>query len=122
MTSFSIIHILLCRDELFLRQFGLNENNVMEYFSNSPFYDNSSNNQTLREQNLPLTNLKEMKGIQFSIIDQNAELYVIAKLRRESETSTTNIAFFYILHGDVFMSPDIQSVVKTRLVCVSAFF
>ncbi len=109
--------------------FGLRTDNVLEYFSQSPFFDRTSNNQVLKMQHqfsdanytvnpyeMILKDLKKMKGIEFVIaMVREPDFWVIRKQYRYSETETQTIADFYIIGSSVYMAPSIKAILSSRL-------
>ncbi|RGB34172.1 MED6 mediator sub complex component-domain-containing protein [Rhizophagus diaphanus] len=101
---------------------GLNSNNVLDYFAESPFWDNQCNNAILKMQtqynDLKDLNvdLRKMKGIEFQIVHEKAPvLWVIRKQNRLSEWSVSPIATFYILNNNIYQAPDLYSIIGTRI-------
>ena len=101
---------------------GLTPENVMDYFSESPFWDNTSNNATLRMQTQFNTlqeanlNLKAMTGIEFELVSHRPpSLFVIVKQRRRSPTETVPLAVYYILDSVVHQAPDLYSIIANRM-------
>ncbi|KAJ2501398.1 Mediator of RNA polymerase II transcription subunit 6 [Coemansia sp. RSA 1972] len=111
------------RSDQWLAQFnGLRPDNVLEYFSQSPFWDSSSNNAVLKMQTQfndlrqASYDLKSMVGIEFSVTHQEPpSLFVITKFRRASPTKVTPIAVYYILDGNAYEAPSVHSIVSTRV-------
>lgn len=69
----------------------MNTNKVLEYFTQSPFFDRRSNNAALKMQsqfhNFGDVNeaLKKMRGTEFVLVSDKApDLWIIAKRHRES--------------------------------------
>ncbi|KAJ2824721.1 Mediator of RNA polymerase II transcription subunit 6 [Coemansia erecta] len=111
------------RSDQWIGQFnGLRPDNILEYFSQSPFWDSSSNNAVLKMQtqfNALQTHsydLKNMVGIEFSVTHQEPPtLFVITKFRRSSPTKVTPIAVYYILDGNAYEAPSLHSIVSSRM-------
>lgn len=113
--------------------FGLRTDNVLEYFSQSPFFDRTSNNQVLKMQqqfstenylarpyNLTLEDLKKMKGVEFIIaMVREPDFWVIRKEYRYSSTETKTLDDYYIIGSSVYMSPTIKSILSSRLLSTS---
>ncbi|ORX90201.1 MED6-domain-containing protein [Basidiobolus meristosporus CBS 931.73] len=101
---------------------GLNPQNVLEYFSLSPYWDPESNNAILKMQTQfnelePLDmKLREMTGIEFVLAHERwPVLFVIRKQRRRSPDEAIPIATYYIINGNIYQSPDLYSVMANRM-------
>ncbi|VEU23958.1 DEKNAAC105097 [Brettanomyces naardenensis] len=113
--------------------FGLRTDNVLEYFSQSPFFDRTSNNQVLKMQNQfsdanyisrpyqsLVDDLKKMRGIEFIIaMVREPDFWVIRKEHRHSETEVRTLADFYIIGSSVYMAPSIHAILSSRLLSTS---
>lgn len=119
----------LCfRDVSWLQENPLNTSTAMNYFSLSPFYDNTCNNEQLRMQsrfNLekkPENLLLKMVGEEYCLWDEccsaDGRLFVIRKQRRSSPTSVKLLGAFYILDGSIYESPNLYTILGNRMVCV----
>ena len=65
----------------------LNRSNVLEYFSESMFYDHQCNNAIIRMQGLNPDQMLGMQGVEYVLlIAQEPILYVIRKQHRTSPT------------------------------------
>ncbi|ESO86208.1 hypothetical protein LOTGIDRAFT_129607, partial [Lottia gigantea] len=96
----------------------LNQNNVMDYFSerSNPFYDRMCNNEMIKMQRLNPDQLQNMVGVEYVLLHvQEPILYVIRKLHRHSPTQVTPLAHYYIIAGRVYQAPDLCSVLNSRL-------
>ncbi|KAH9822360.1 MED6 mediator sub complex component-domain-containing protein [Melampsora americana] len=110
----------------------LNETNVMEYFSLSPFYDRRSINQVLKMQSMfsgqarldPKSEkeaLKKLVGIEYSLViskpedDREGGLFVIEKRQRKNSEEAYPISSYYILKTCIYQSPSFHSVLSCRL-------
>ncbi|KAG0078557.1 Mediator of RNA polymerase II transcription subunit 6 [Podila epicladia] len=101
---------------------GLNPENVLDYFALSPFWDPECNNAVLRMQT-QFNNLGEMKqrlsemtGVEFALVlDRYPHLFVIQKQRRQSPQQVKPMAIYYVLHGNIFQCPDLQTVLSNRV-------
>ena len=96
----------------------------MDYFYQSPFYDRTSLNESVRIQHVSdekaEETFKNKQGVSFTRQYEDGTIYLIAKQIREKPNSSEVkfLAFFYILNtGDILMSPTLYSVVESRLVC-----
>ncbi|KAL9934979.1 hypothetical protein V8E36_006055 [Tilletia maclaganii] len=120
------------RDPEFIAYFGaLTRQNILDYFSRSPFYDLQSTNQVLRMQNIAVTggfmsslggdqkeeeDLKRFTGIEFVVIHAQPDaLFVIHKRRRTSPTETTPLAAYYVLSGTIYQAPDMHTVLGSKM-------
>ncbi|KAK9476993.1 MED6 mediator subfamily complex component-domain-containing protein [Lipomyces japonicus] len=110
-----------------IQMFGLRTDNVLEYFSQSPFYDRSSNNQVLKmqsqfngslslPQDLSLA-LSTMRGVEFIIAMANpaSALWLIRKQDRISSTETTPLATYFVINENIYMAPNVYSIVSSRM-------
>lgn len=112
-----------------IQQFGLHTGNVLDYFSESPFYDRTSNNQVLRMQfqfQAPPANihpqryiqdkLTEMTGIEFVIAYmREPDFWVIRKQNRTGPESTITEQDFYIIGANVYQAPKVYDLLSSRL-------
>lgn len=108
------------RDVAFLQSFPLNEFNVLEYFSLSPFYEATCNNQVLKMQtvyNQRSGKLEDLVGIEYSLVEKNQEntLFVIMKGQRYSLTTVVPICHYYVLAGVIYAGPLLNNVFECRL-------
>ena len=110
---------------------GLNTNNVLEYFSLSPFYDRTSNNQVLMMQfqyqqiQIPpgvsfhqyfQSRLSEMTGIEFVIAyTKEPDFWIIRKQKRQDPQNTVTLQDYYIIGANVYQAPRIYDVLSSRL-------
>mmetsp|Transcript_7200 Transcript_7200/g.8265 ORF Transcript_7200/g.8265 Transcript_7200/m.8265 type:complete len:199 (-) Transcript_7200:50-646(-) len=97
---------------------GLGKENALDYFACSQFYDLKCNNEKLRMQNRPLSDLAKMVGIEY-VLERNEEhepfLFVVVKQRRSSETQALKIAKYYILDKVIYQSPNLHTLFQSRL-------
>lgn len=94
----------------------LNPSNVLEYFSESIFYDRQCNNEIIRMQRLNPDQLLTMVGIEYVLlIAQEPILYVIRKQHRTSPTQVIPKAHYYVIAGKVYQAPDVGNVINSRL-------
>ncbi|GME93248.1 unnamed protein product [Ambrosiozyma monospora] len=121
------------RSPEWVNAFGLRTDNVLEYFSQSPFFDRTSNNQVLKMQNqfidlnymnrpykMLLQDLKKMKGLEFIIaMVREPDFWIIRKQIRYSEVKTESVADYYIIGSSVYMAPLIHSILSSRLLSTS---
>ena len=85
-------------DILWLRTFGLTKENVLDYFALSPFYDPTSNNQSIRTQGVDKSHLLNMEGIEFALEETSYEptLFIVKKLFRTSPRSSKVLEIYYV--------------------------
>ena len=106
-------------DVQWLNIFGLHKENVLEYFSTSPFYDCSSDNHIIFTQRISPDKLLELTGIQF-IVDDKAmhppELFVIKKIRRKSPKSFDILQIYYCLDGTIYLAPTFFDLMRSRTI------
>mmetsp|Transcript_35205 Transcript_35205/g.55164 ORF Transcript_35205/g.55164 Transcript_35205/m.55164 type:complete len:117 (+) Transcript_35205:81-431(+) len=100
-------------DQFYLQQFGLGEHNVLDYFSLSPFYDKTCNNEFCKMQAFTQaqleSKLKDMTGVEY-VLDKDVKdqrLFVIKKQNRQSRTHEELQAIYYILEGVVYQAPSV---------------
>ncbi|KAG4304881.1 hypothetical protein PORY_001556 [Pneumocystis oryctolagi] len=101
---------------------GLRTENVLEYFSQSPFYDRHSNNQLLKMQTQFNTlgdlqgHLKKMRGIEFIIsADYDPDAWIIYKQHRTSEHDASVLAAYFVANESIYMAPSIHAIVASRM-------
>ncbi|EPZ31862.1 MED6-domain-containing protein [Rozella allomycis CSF55] len=102
--------------------FGLDRNNVLDYFSCSPFYDRTCNNQVLKMQTqyndleTELQHLKQMRGIEFVLIHhQEPALFIIQKQNRSSPTSTKPLDIYMVYEGTIYQCPNAHLLLSNRI-------
>lgn len=112
-----------------IQQFGLHTGNVLDYFTESPFFDRTSNNQVLRMQFQfqvipPNVNpvkhfqnkLTEMVGIEFVIaFVREPDFWIIRKQRRLSPQQTVPQQDYYIIGANVYQAPKTYDILSLRL-------
>lgn len=104
-------------DIIWLQNFGLRRETVMQYFYTSPFFDPSSNNSIMQTQGIDLEHLKSMKGLEFVLDEEVREdpvLFVIKKQLRHSPTSSELLEVFYVLDGTIYQCPDLLELASSR--------
>jgi hypothetical protein len=108
------------QDIPFIQRFPLvHPSAVLQYFSISPFFDISSNNQILVTQGLEqsIVNLQQMRGVEFVVdekLSQPPNLFVILKQYRSSPRLVESLEVYYCLNGSIFQCPDLLDVIRTR--------
>ncbi|EGV63777.1 Mediator of RNA polymerase II transcription subunit 6 [Yamadazyma tenuis] len=116
-----------------INQFGLNTGNVLDYFSESPFYDRTSNNQVFKMQfqfqppppnlNTPLeytkyfeSKLSDMVGIEFVIAYiREPDFWIIRKQNRFSRDNVQILQSYYIIGANIYQSPKLYRLISSRL-------
>jgi mediator of RNA polymerase II transcription subunit 6 len=116
----------LCfKDVTWLQHFPLTPETALDYFSQSPFYERSSNNELVKMQtkfsNLSQSCLTEklqsMKGIEYCLVHSvPPTLFVIRSQERIQPSVAIPISSFYIVDGTIYQSPDLYSIIANRLV------
>ncbi|KMV66703.1 RNA polymerase II transcriptional regulationmediator [Encephalitozoon cuniculi EcunIII-L] len=108
-------------DQRFLGSKPLDDTNVLEYFSGSPFYDKSCNNEILKMQTQfrgldQKSKLFSMVGIFYEVESSNHEktLFVIRKAYNHGDTAET-LGMYYIIHGHVYAAPTNYSIYRCRM-------
>lgn len=119
------------RSPEWVQAFGLRTDNVLDYFSLSPFYDRSSNNQVLKMQsnfNEQLKSrgadlskeLQNMKGIEYVVvISREPDLWVIRKHDRKSPSEVEVLAVYFVCGENVYQSPSVYNVLASRILATS---
>jgi len=109
-------------DILWLKTFGLRPDNALEYFYTSPFYDSSSNNQTIRTQGVSLAHLLEMQGLEYALdtdLLADPSLFIIKKQRRKDKNNATLLDVYYCLDGVIYQSPILLDLLRSRFAKIS---
>lgn len=107
-------------DILWLKTFGINVENALDYFCCSPFYDVKANNEVLRAQGLSAysPHLQTMTGLEFLLekaLTQEPHLFVFRKVNRVSAKSTETLQIFYCLDGLIMQCPSLFEILRTRI-------
>ncbi|KAH6715133.1 mediator of RNA polymerase-like protein II transcription subunit 6 [Leptodontidium sp. 2 PMI_412] len=123
---------------------GVHENSVLHYFSNSPFFDPTSNNAVLVSQAMYNPNmldviqtraafegrLKTMSGLEFIIAEQPAEMapgtgtgvWVIRKQTRRKrdrdEDEITIHSTYFVVGDNIYMAPTVADVLGNRTMTI----
>ncbi|EPR78173.1 Mediator of RNA polymerase II transcription subunit 6 [Spraguea lophii 42_110] len=108
------------RNDNFLQSCPLLPINILEYFSTSPFYDNSCNNEMLKMQTQYQNGtkfLEDMVGLEYMLNynDEENILFIIYKINRHSITDFTLLNIYYIIHGTIYVAPTDADIFKSRL-------
>ncbi|KAI9592274.1 mediator complex, subunit Med6 [Syncephalis fuscata] len=107
-----------------LGQFGpLNPITVLDYFEHSPFWDPTCNNAVLKMQTqfnaleALQEHLRRMTGVEFSVMHERwPALFVIRKQLRRGPNEVVPLAVYHVVHGHVYQSPDMLTLLNTRIV------
>lgn len=112
----NLLHISWC-DSMWVPH--LNAGNVLDYFSerSNPFYSRDCNNEFIKmQQNARIDALTQMQGTEYMLLHaQDPILYIIRKQQRYSPINATALASYHIIAGEVFQTPDIGTVLNSRL-------
>ncbi|ABN64595.2 predicted protein [Scheffersomyces stipitis CBS 6054] len=115
----------------FIQERGLHTGNVLEYFSLSPFYDRTSNNQQLMMQfqfqqiQIPVNTtfqqffqekLREMTGVVFVIAyNREPDFWIIRKQLQLDPQNAVTLQDYYIIGANVYQAPKVYDVLSSRL-------
>lgn len=110
---------------------GLRTDNVLEYFSLSPFYDRSSNNQVLKMQsqynelntrgNDLYKELQNMKGLEFVVaIAREPDLWVIRKQDRLGPYEVHPISTYFVVGENIYMAPAVHTIIQNRVLSIAS--
>lgn len=103
-------------DPQWLSSFPLNEATALHYFTTSPFYDPTCNNQLINAQQLDPSLLKTMAGTEYSVASPCPALFIVTKSRRSlTPPSIEPLATYYIHEGNVYQAPTLHAVLSTRM-------
>ncbi|EME29637.1 Mediator of RNA polymerase II transcription subunit 6 [Galdieria sulphuraria] len=104
------------RDNWFLANFPLTQETVLDYFSGSPFYDPSCNNEQIRMQKLDPEVLYNLVGTEYMVTNQQEPVFfVVEKVYRYNREETKTLQVFYIIQGTVYQAPSLRSLLLSRL-------
>lgn len=110
-------------NDTWLRERRLGPENILEYFSLSPFYDRESVNERVRLQLLDEETASKQTGTLFCLRRTGLEdrgLFVIERALRRSPTDAVLVALYYCIQGRIFQCPDVYAVCEARI-CSAAF-
>ncbi|KAI5803171.1 MED6 mediator sub complex component-domain-containing protein [Geopyxis carbonaria] len=127
----------LWRNPTWYRTYGpLHENNVMQYFHDSPFFDPVSSNGDLMSQiehnvqiRMKITSqqefdnhLKKMKGLEFVVASGSTEtgVWIVRKQERKSPTLANVLATYYVAGENIYQAPTIGAVLENRMMTIMA--
>ncbi|EPY52181.1 mediator complex subunit Pmc5 [Schizosaccharomyces cryophilus OY26] len=103
---------------------GLRTENVLDYFSFSPFYDHKSNNQMLKMQSqfnaLDLgdlnNHLRRLTGTQFVVTHERPPfLWIIQKQHRLNEQEVKPLSTYFVCNENIYMAPNAYTLLATRM-------
>lgn len=105
-------------DPYWLAQNVLSRSNALEYFSSSPFYEKTCNNEVLKMQSkfceVTQDQLQNMVGIEYAL-GKPTPVIAIEKLYRHSSKNVDVLAVFYIVNGYIYQAPQVQKIYSTRM-------
>ncbi|KAK1766157.1 MED6 mediator sub complex component-domain-containing protein [Phialemonium atrogriseum] len=125
---------------------GIHSNSVLWYFSDSPFFDQTSNNAVVINQGLSNQSmqrlletreafegrLKSMSGLEFVVAQEPADMapgtgtgvWVIRKQTRRkragSEDEITVHATYFVVGENIYMAPTLADVMSSRIATISS--
>jgi len=107
-------------DQNFLAHSQLTQENIIGYFSLSPFYDKSSLNEILKMQsqfaNIEVTHkLTSLQGFYYILEHSSADLFIIAR-KLNSGQKTTIQRMYYCIHGYIYCAPTVKAISDSRSV------
>ena len=113
-------------DPRWLATFPLTHASILDYFSLSTgaqgFYDRSANNETLRGQNITdpreqQEHLRQLTGLEYVVteVKEQEGFYVICKQMRRAPDDVAPLAYYYCLHGVIYMTPPVSAVLTARI-------
>ncbi|KAG0719036.1 Mediator of RNA polymerase II transcription subunit 6 [Chionoecetes opilio] len=83
----------------------------------NPFYSRDCNNEFIKmQQNTRVDQLTHMQGVEYILLHtQEPILYIVRKQNRYSPTQVTPLANYHIIGGQVFQTPDLGSIINSRM-------
>jgi hypothetical protein len=104
-------------DEAWTHTFGLSEENALDYFAMSMFYDYTSNNQAIRTQGASVSQLLNMTGIEYELetVQGDPPMFIVKKQERKSPRVASVLEVYYIIRGFIYQSPSLMDFASTRL-------
>lgn len=104
-----------------LNSYPLHIHTVMDYFKYCPFYDKQCNNELITTQQLSITQLVNMTGIEYSLheLSNNTQL-IINKCNRLNQHDVELIQSYYIStneadRGTVYILPYLNDIINYNL-------
>ena len=104
------MNFLSFKDVNWLKMHPLNDETALDYFSTSPFYDHTCNNEQLKMQNIQKV---LSTGIEYKVSN-----LIIEKFERPNENT---LEIYYILNGTIYMAPTLFNTISSRLT-TAAFY
>ncbi|KAK1860039.1 hypothetical protein I4F81_002631 [Pyropia yezoensis] len=113
-----LLAVLPWSDKTWLSYLSLNATTALDYFSLSPFYDPTCNNELVKMQRLdPATILPTMTGVEYAVEPvpadrEPARIYIVHKVYRSGPGAgdVTPLATFYIDAGGIYQAPSVAGV------------
>lgn len=108
------------QDVGFLTVFPLtNPAAVLDYFATSPFFDQESNNQLLRSQQMLQLHehLSQMTGLEYQVDERLSappRMFAVVKQYRRSAQRTDFLEAYYCLDGVIYQCPTLMDVIRVR--------
>ncbi len=95
----------------------LTKENILDYFSLSPFYEINSINERCFKQKCDFRERKkDFKGIEFNLEDsKDHDLFIISKSERRNSHDLILISYYYIFRGNIYQSPNLFSVLTSNV-------
>lgn len=108
---------VMWNDRQWLALFPLNEQSVLDYFSLSPFYDRSCNNEIVKMQRLDPGLMATMEGIEYAVLPSPPSLFLIAKNKRtiSPRPQVQLVAIYYVTNGNIYQTPSAHAVLSSRV-------
>lgn len=107
----------LYKDAAWLSQNTLTRFNALDYFSTSPFYDNTCNNSVLRMQNTDLSELVKLVGVEYGLYHAREPfVFIIRKYYRRARDQLEHLATYNIIAGEISQAPTLGGVLESRIV------
>ena len=113
-------------DPVWLSMYPLNSETILDYFSLSVFYDQTSCNAVLKMQGFQdLKGLQDMTGVQYEVTravvdpkNQGKSVFVIQEQYRHAPGEPPEIkAVYYCVNGTFYQAPTLGQVIDSRIVC-----
>lgn len=107
-------------DQNFLDQAPLTAENIIRYFSLSPFYDKGCLNEILKMQsqfaNIDISHkLTTLPGFYYILEHNVQDLFVISKKNNTGQRTST-LRMYYCISGYIYCAPTVRAVSESRIV------